>query len=447
MNNIKWLFVCLCAALLISASAWVFLNQQILIGGKPAPPLPGPVSVAPSAISIADNATGTVATASCTMSDASLCAGATFTLNDPHNYLTVSGSSINRTGTSLVDGTYTDLQLQATKNGHTFPAAPTNNLTLTVTSTAGGGVNAIIGWFGGGPFHAAFNRWPDFTTGGAYSGPTAGCVSPASLNGYPLFASFYSLDDGNPNQFQDAAAAASGAYDSTYQGTIDNCLKPLQSQLYGIRVNAEWGGGGCGNNFGVCPFNNFDQNQQRISPTDYVNMMRHVIALIHQPNNLPGVPIMFEAPMSTIEQAYWPGDDVIDLTGLDIYFQPFYDGTQAQSWAKYTTNPGPFGPSLQVMDAWSVAHNKPMVIPEWCDAYLDGVNLTLFANWMKSHNVVAHAYWNTPPNSSSDTCDADTGTYPTRQQAYFDAFANTHYTGTYFTLKTIPPGGGGLFGQ
>jgi hypothetical protein len=129
----------------------------MISGGKA---LPGPVSVSPSAISIADTATGTVATASCTMLDASSCAGATFTLNDPHGWLTVSGSNINRTGTALVAGHYTDLQLQATKNGHTFPASPTNNLTLDVSAPGAAPAPAVAAGFTTPIIQA------DFTAGG-----------------------------------------------------------------------------------------------------------------------------------------------------------------------------------------------------------------------------------------------------------------------------------------
>jgi hypothetical protein len=79
-----------------------------------------------------------------------------------------------------------------------------------------------------------------------------------------------------------------------------------------------------------------------------------------------------------------------------------------------------------------------MMFEEWCDSW-DGSNITRFAAWMQAHNVVAHSYW----NNDSDfiphglTCSLDA--VSSRHTAFFNGFANTHYTGTYFTLKPMPP--------
>jgi hypothetical protein len=319
--------------------------------------------VAPSAISIADNATGTVATASCTMSDASLCAGATFPLNDPHTYLTVSGASINRTGTALVDGTYTDLQLQACKNGICFPPSPTNNLTLTVNPSGGGG-----GGVGGALlatnnfsniFHTNYGRYPDYTNAMAYMTPDAvGCWPFNARGGYPWIASFSLLDHSNPTRFQDAHQAATGGYDNAYQNTIDTCLKPAYNanQLYVVRLNWEWYGPACGITYGVCPFPDFNnQNVQRITPTDYINMMRRGIGLIKA--SMPNVKVEFDAPMSAIEETYWPGDDVVDITGLDLYFQTSEGTSALDVWNHHTALPNAngFNGNLTVLNNWAVA--------------------------------------------------------------------------------------------
>ena len=57
----------------------------------------------------------------------------------------------------------------------------------------------------------------------------------------------------------------------------------------------------------------------------------------------------------------YPGDDVVDYIGLDVYdFR--YEGTPEERWEKFYLK-GPFG--LEWHRDFAAAHGKPMTYPEW----------------------------------------------------------------------------------
>lgn len=91
----------------------------------------------------------------------------------------------------------------------------------------------------------------------------------------------------------------------------------------------------------------------------------------------------------------YPGDDVVDVIGMDCYLITQFDQssgqTAAQAWSYKLTSP--YG--LNWLTAFAATHSKPVSLSEWgvnvdnAGGFIDGV-----AAWVRANNVVHHAYWN-----------------------------------------------------
>jgi hypothetical protein len=294
-------------------------------------------------------------------------------------------------------------------------------------------------------FHVWAGRYPDFNANWQTCGPGGAC--PVSLNNYPMVVNFQHLD----STYNDPIAAANGSYNTAYQQTAD-ILAQYNGQslrgIYAIRVDSEWHMG-----FGAIyePFPNptTDPNQTNpaISAANWIAGVRNLINIIRGTPGLAGVKIVLESPQSTPQQPYWPGDSYVDLTGIDVYFDPYYWGpTSSGAWDARVSNFGPYNQNFIISAAWGVAHNKPLLIAEWCDGYTDQTdpaltNLTRFAAWMAANNTVAQIYWD-DSNGAGPGTDCRLLVNATRQQSYINAFGSSTYTGSYWSLKPIDPNSG-----
>lgn len=88
----------------------------------------------------------------------------------------------------------------------------------------------------------------------------------------------------------------------------------------------------------------------------------------------------------------WPGDDVVDIVGLDFYYQPqFSSHDPDKAWAEMVGRP--YG--LAWHRDFAAAHGKPRAFAEW------GVTLDSsapyvrqVAAWVREDDVVYQSYWN-----------------------------------------------------
>jgi hypothetical protein len=121
-------------------------------------------------------------------------------------------------------------------------------------------------------------------------------------------------------------------------------------------------------------------------------------------------------------ETFWPGDDVVDVIGLDIYNQSWrkQDADPKLRWQGYlTANYG-----LNWLAAFAPAHNKPIVIPEWGtgtrpDGHGWGDDPQFIHNmaaWMRAHNVIAQNYWDFTASDYDATMSA--GKFPQALAAY-----------------------------
>lgn len=95
---------------------------------------------------------------------------------------------------------------------------------------------------------------------------------------------------------------------------------------------------------------------------EYIRAFRHVVGIFRRYSGdfkfdwCPGW-----GPQETPADLAYPGDDVVDYIGLDVYdFK--YEGTPEERWEKYYLK-GPFG--LEWHRDFAAAHGKLMSYPEW----------------------------------------------------------------------------------
>lgn len=121
-------------------------------------------------------------------------------------------------------------------------------------------------------------------------------------------------------------------------------------------------------------------------------------------------------------QTLWPGDDVVDLIGIDFYNQSWrpQDSDPATRWAGYLT--GNYG--LNWLSRFAQMHNKRIVVPEWGtgtrpDGHGKGDDPSFihnFAAWMRANKVLYAGYWDFTASDYDATMSA--GKFPQTLAAY-----------------------------
>jgi hypothetical protein len=306
-------------------------------------------------------------------------------------------------------------------------ASTTATLTLHIVAANASPSTALLGLYQGQGTSPAFHTWagryPDYVINLSFMGPGYG--SDPTGNGGNAAVLDFSTTGPSCNNF---ASAASGACDSAYRASIDSLVIPYASHVYAIRINSEWTQAGAfsGPFDGGC--------NVVVGASTWAAGVQHLVNVFRSYPALANVKLELEAPMSARDQAYWPGDNYVDLTGFDRYFLSQFDGTSAQSWNSAQNQISPCYTNINTGAAWGRTHGKPLMISEWCDTYTDGFIISQFSAWMAANNVVAQTYWD-----SNDAISSPAGCklldQPARQSAYAAAFANSSYTGNFWALQ------------
>ena len=258
------------------------------------------------------------------------------------------------------------------------------------------------------------SRW-DYSINYSYQDDCAGCgVSGlAQLHGYPVIIDIYHVLPSFPS-FE---AAAAGDYDNSYEQTARSLL-PYARQIYAIRIDSELNGSWSA----ASPFKHWIA----VPPATWIAGFRRLATIIK--SELPNARIIWNPCVGQNNPfPYYPGDDVVDLIGPDIYCDPRYSKSSHACWNDYLGGAG--GVNLNAFAAFAEQHNKPIVIPEWGDVFGDGYMIAQMRDWMDNHNVVAQSYW--------DSGDAlkNTAALPsltTNQKAYVAAFGHRPFVGSYW---------------
>lgn len=203
------------------------------------------------------------------------------------------------------------------------------------------------------------------------------------------------------------ATTAAGAHDAEYQQAVDN-LVPWKERILAVRIGWEfnanggypWSIGGSGTNQ---------------SAANYA-LCFHRFALMFR-KAMPGVLIDW-CPLSdhTIPDAWYPGDDVVDIIGNDVYIkQAFHANSFDVSLAQTA--------GLLWQESFAQAHGKLMGYAEWATDYTDGSEwIRKMAEWMRrprsAGRVLYQSYWN-----SDSVVSAALTNKPLNLAAYKAAFA------------------------
>jgi hypothetical protein len=121
------------------------------------------------------------------------------------------------------------------------------------------------------------------------------------------------------------------------------------------------------------------------------------------------------------EDAY-PGDDYVDIIGLDIYDNEKYCKIQdpKERWQKIYLHGND---ALLWHQAFAKAHNKPMSYPEWgvggCDAGDDTYFVEQMYKWFIDNHVIYANYWN---SNSSYHGQLSNNQYPNAGAKYKELF-------------------------
>lgn len=167
-------------------------------------------------------------------------------------------------------------------------------------------------------------------------------------------------------------------------------------------------------------------------PVSFKAAFRHVVGVLR---SVPGQhfqivwnPSMAAGTLSP--DALWPGDDVVNLVGLDVYNQSWrtQDSDPQVRWQGHlTTNYG-----LNWLASFASAHKKAIVIPEWATGTRpdghgwgdDPIFIHNMAAWMRAHPVAYQGYWDFTASDFDGTMSA--GKFPQTLAAYLAEYGANH---------------------
>ena len=165
-------------------------------------------------------------------------------------------------------------------------------------------------------------------------------------------------------------------------------------------------------------------------PVSFVGAFRHVVGVLRA---VPGqhFRVVWNPALgvgSVSPQSLWPGDDVVDLIGIDFYNQSWrrQDSDPAVRWEGYVT--GNYG--LDWLARFAAAHHKTIVVPEWGTGMRpdghgwgdDPLFIHNMAAWMRVHHVAYQGYWDFTASDYDSTMSA--GKFPQALAAYKAEFGH-----------------------
>jgi len=198
--------------------------------------------------------------------------------------------------------------------------------------------------------------------------------------------------------------AAKGSYDANYRALAQQFVNlwPNDKQIY-IRLGWEFNGKGWRTWSAVG------------KASQFIGAYRHFVAAFRSvaPDRFkfewtPNVGDVGMDPATA-----YPGDDVVDVIGMDFYYDTKYLGTDpVKAWNTMVNQKW----GLQWHQDFAAAHHKPTAYAEWgVNSDTAGPYIELADKWFTSHNVLYQNYWNSNSNFRGDLSD---GQYPKASATY-----------------------------
>lgn len=192
--------------------------------------------------------------------------------------------------------------------------------------------------------------------------------------------------------------AAKGTYDANYRALAQQFISlwPNDKQI-DLRVGWEFNG------------TNWNAWSAVGKPTQYKGAFRHFVAAFRAvaPNRFifewtPNVGNVGMDPTTA-----YPGDDVVDIIGMDFYYDTKWLGADpTKAWNYMVTQKW----GLQWHQDFAEQHHKPTSYAEWgINSDKAGPYIQLAAKWFEDHHVLYQNYWN---SNSAFPGDLSHGQYP-----------------------------------
>lgn len=268
-------------------------------------------------------------------------------------------------------------------------------------------LNDVINWFGQAPdsiqLHGGSRNWDDWFGSIDYAGRAMNGSMIDEMWSIPLIP--YGANLGS---------AASGSYDANYKAMAEKLLEFSgdQDRIH-IRLGWEFNGAGW------FPHSAVGQ------PENYIEAFRNFVDAARSVSHK----FVFEwcpnfGPVDMPADSAYPGDDYVDVIGLDFYYNIAWDNPDPAKAFDYFVR-APFG--LQWQQDFAASHGKPTAIGEW------GLNsdspefVKLVANWAEEHDMLYASYWESDSNFRGKLSDDQ---YPEAAQAFIEAFGSDAVPGS-----------------
>jgi hypothetical protein len=240
----------------------------------------------------------------------------------------------------------------------------------------------FVSWLGRQPDHMLeFIPWDALTDGTAWA---VKCWSQAGTKSV-----VYSMPMLPPDRSATLAQGAAGKFDALF----DRYARILVQYGYGdsiIRLGWEFNG-------------HWYPWESGVDPQSWIAYWRRIVTIMRA---VPGANFKFDWNPAggwtkhKADQAY-PGDEYVDIIGLDYYNSAFKPGSSAQEHWQLRLH-GPHG--LKWHRDFARAHGKPMSFPEWGTGWRndgsgggdDPYFIERMADWIGHNNVLYHIYWDYP---------------------------------------------------
>lgn len=291
-------------------------------------------------------------------------------------------------------------------------ASPASAAALAVYQGAGcDGVKRLdqfVAWFGSKPDRAvdffAINSWDNLLSSAAWS------IKCWQKTGLPMTFSVPMLTQSPGDSL---AKGAAGEYDQHFRTLARYLVNNGHAEAIvrlGWEFNADW-----------YPW------RAAANPEAWVAYWRRIVEVMR---SVPGQRFRFEwCPILGVQairaDKLYPGDDYVDLIGLDTYNDSWTPGvTPEQRWQ--TLMDQPYG--LKWHRQFAAARGKPATFPEWGTGLRptgkgggdDPYFIRQMAKWIESGDVYYHGYWDYPaPDYNARLSD---GKQPRAAAAFLERF-------------------------
>lgn len=183
-------------------------------------------------------------------------------------------------------------------------------------------------------------------------------------------------------------------------------------------------------------------------PASYVGAYRHVVGLMR---SVPGASFTFDwccawGPTEIVAESVYPGDDVVDIIGMDIYGRYYApaDGDEAHDWNTSLTSVN----GLNWLVSFAQAHGKSLSLPEWGTGEWfvndggngrgdDPVFIESVAHFLTANRALYSDYWDYS-DSVYDSAVSD-GEHPHAGAALKAAFGATEAASSLLVPGQVPP--------